>query len=113
MQLLSIISPPHALLTLSPTGTQQALVPHPNPPVAAAAAPRVPAAVRQRQVPESITGNAALAAAMSVLPANYNFEIHKTVWRIQQAGARQVRHLTHTLPYQQGCCLTCCRGCDP
>lgn len=55
-------------------------------------APRLHAAVRARQVPESITGNAALAAAMSALPANYNFEIHKTVWRIQQAGAKQVRY---------------------
>jgi 2-(3-amino-3-carboxypropyl)histidine synthase len=70
-------------------------VPHPNAQAAAAAAaaavaPRPVAAVRARQVPESITGNTALAAAMSVLPANYNFEIHKTVWRIQQAGAKQV-----------------------
>jgi hypothetical protein len=72
-------------------------VPHPNAQAAAAAVPRSVAAVRARQVPESITGNAALAAAMSVLPANYNFEIHKTVWRIQQAGAKQVGDLRHTM----------------
>jgi hypothetical protein len=69
----------------------QALVPHANP-AAAQQQPRpLSAAARARQVPESITCNAALSAAMSVLPANYNFEIHKTVWRIQQAGATQVR----------------------
>lgn len=61
---------------------------HPNP--APTPAPSSSAAARARQVPESITSNAALSAAMSVLPPNYNFEIHKTVWRIQQAGAKQV-----------------------
>jgi hypothetical protein len=42
---------------------------------------------------------------MSALPANYNFEIHKTVWRIQQAGAKQVGRgrcssLEQFLPYR-------------
>lgn len=65
-------------------------MPHPSPATQQAAARPLSAAARARQVPEAITGNAALSAAMSVLPANYNFEIHKTVWRIQQAGATQV-----------------------
>jgi hypothetical protein len=69
---------------------QQQVVPHPHATSTTPAPPQPSAALRARQVPESITGNPALAAAMSVLPANYNFEIHKTVWRIQQAGAMQV-----------------------
>jgi hypothetical protein len=92
-------------ISTSPTGTSSstsnppagALVPHPNAAhlqqYAAPAAPQQQQQQRpamRQQVPDSILNNAALAAAMSVLPANYNFEIHKTVWRIQQAGARQV-----------------------
>ncbi|KAJ9509360.1 hypothetical protein QJQ45_001800 [Haematococcus lacustris] len=42
--------------------------------------------VRQ-QVPDSILNDHALNAAIKVLPANYNFEIHKTVWRLRQARA--------------------------
>jgi hypothetical protein len=85
-------SDPHSVAAAPSTGAHsQAVVPHANPQAAAAVpVPRPHAAVRARQVPESITGNAALTAAMSALPANYNFEIHKTVWRIQQAGAKQV-----------------------
>ncbi|KAK9838131.1 hypothetical protein WJX81_003166 [Elliptochloris bilobata] len=45
--------------------------------------------VRQ-QVPDEVLHDAALNAAIAVLPANYNFEIHKTVWRIRQAGAKRV-----------------------
>ena len=36
------------------------------------------------QVPADILHNAALNAAIAILPGNYNFEIHKTVWRIRQ-----------------------------
>eukprot|EP00775_Hariotina_reticulata_P009330 gene9330-9494_t len=51
-----------------------------------AAAPR---RIVRQQVPDDILHDPALAAAMEVLPANYNFEIHKTVWRVRQAGAKQ------------------------
>jgi hypothetical protein len=61
----------------------------------------------RQQVPDSILHNAALAAAMSVLPANYNFEIHKTVWRIQQAGARQV-----ALQFPEGLLMYACAIAD-
>lgn len=42
------------------------------------------------QVPDSILHNEDLNTAMRALPGNYNFEIHKTVWRIQQAKATTV-----------------------
>ena len=41
-------------------------------------------------IPESITSNKALTAAISLLPSNYNFEIHKTVWRIQKEKVKVV-----------------------
>lgn len=45
---------------------------------------RVKGAAKKRNViPDSILKNAGLNQAISILPANYNFEIHKTVWRIQ------------------------------
>jgi hypothetical protein len=42
------------------------------------------------QIPEEILNDKDLAAAVQVLPANYSFEIPKTVWRIRQAGAKRV-----------------------
>jgi 2-(3-amino-3-carboxypropyl)histidine synthase len=46
------------------------------------------------QVPEEITQNAELNLAITALPAHYNFEIHKTIWRVQQEmkerGAKRV-----------------------
>eukprot|EP00250_Pteridium_aquilinum_P009577 c18765_g1_i3 orf=548-2023(-) len=45
--------------------------------------------VRQ-QVPDSISNDPALRAAMAILPSHYNLEIPKTVWRIRQANAKRV-----------------------
>ncbi|KAF5835432.1 putative diphthamide synthesis protein-domain-containing protein [Dunaliella salina] len=45
--------------------------------------------VRQ-QIPDDILHNPALNEAIKVLPVNYNFEIHKTVWRLRGAGAKAV-----------------------
>nr|GMD98347.1 diphthamide biosynthesis protein 1 [Ipomoea batatas] len=44
----------------------------------------------KNQIPDSILNDAALNAAISLLPANYNFEIHKCVWRIRSTGAKRV-----------------------
>ncbi|KAL4430651.1 hypothetical protein ABPG75_005907 [Micractinium tetrahymenae] len=74
--------------------------------VAAAAAPRPPAVVRRvigQQVPAGILNNAALNAAIAILPGNYNFELHKTVWRIRQAGSRRV-----ALQFPEGLLLYAC-----
>lgn len=64
----------------------------PAPPAEGTNAPRVlkePAkrfVGRARRIPDDIVGDAELSAAIAQLPANYNFEVHKTVWR-----AREVR----------------------
>nr|XP_032644202.1 2-(3-amino-3-carboxypropyl)histidine synthase subunit 1 [Chelonoidis abingdonii] len=42
------------------------------------------------QIPEAILTNKELQEAVGALPSNYNFEIYKTVWRIQQAKAKKV-----------------------
>jgi len=42
------------------------------------------------QIPDSILNNEQLAAAIKMLPVNYSFEIPKTIWRIQQAGAKTI-----------------------
>lgn len=41
--------------------------------------------VRSR-IPADISGNAGLNEAIRRLPANYNFEVHKTVWRIREVS---------------------------
>ncbi|EFN55489.1 hypothetical protein CHLNCDRAFT_23248, partial [Chlorella variabilis] len=55
------------------------------------------------QVPADILHNAALNAAIALLPANYSFEVHKTLWRIRQAGARRV-----ALQFPEGLLLYAC-----
>ncbi|KAG5192419.1 diphthamide biosynthesis protein 1 [Tribonema minus] len=56
-----------------------------QPAAPALAAPRTNRRPRQaRRVPDSITNDPQLAVAMAALPANYNFEIPKTIWKIQE-----------------------------
>ncbi|KAM9468962.1 2-(3-amino-3-carboxypropyl)histidine synthase subunit 1 isoform 1-T1 [Clarias gariepinus] len=42
------------------------------------------------QIPDEILKDPELKEAVSVLPSNYNFEIHKTIWRVRQAKAKRV-----------------------
>ena len=42
------------------------------------------------QIPADILEDKELNRSVSLLPSNYNFEIHKSVWRIRQAGAKRV-----------------------
>ena len=42
------------------------------------------------QIPADILNDVQLNEAISLLPSNYNFEIHKSVWRIRQANAKRV-----------------------
>lgn len=42
------------------------------------------------KIPEEITKNELLNAACEILPKNYNFEIHKTIWRIKQLNSKLV-----------------------
>ncbi|KAG9446798.1 hypothetical protein H6P81_012926 [Aristolochia fimbriata] len=44
----------------------------------------------RKQVPDSILNNPSLNKAISLLPSNYNFEIHKSIWRIISSGAKRV-----------------------
>jgi 2-(3-amino-3-carboxypropyl)histidine synthase len=54
-------------------------------------------------VPDDILHNEALNEAVAVLPANYNFEIHKTAWRVKQAGAKRV-----ALQFPEGLLMYAC-----
>ncbi|KAF0030007.1 hypothetical protein F2P81_016738 [Scophthalmus maximus] len=42
------------------------------------------------QIPDEILQDSELQEAIKALPANYNFEIHKTVWRVRQVKAQRV-----------------------
>lgn len=42
------------------------------------------------QIPEEILQDKDLNQAIKLLPSNYNFEIHKTVWNIRKQGAKRV-----------------------
>ncbi|XP_043115113.1 2-(3-amino-3-carboxypropyl)histidine synthase subunit 1-like [Puntigrus tetrazona] len=42
------------------------------------------------QIPDEILKNPELNEAIKALPANYNFEVHKTIWRVRQAKAKRV-----------------------
>ena len=42
------------------------------------------------QVPDEITENTELNQAVCAIPSHYNFELHKTIWRIQQMEAKTV-----------------------
>uniref|UniRef100_A0A8C6KJ16 2-(3-amino-3-carboxypropyl)histidine synthase subunit 1 n=1 Tax=Nothobranchius furzeri TaxID=105023 RepID=A0A8C6KJ16_NOTFU len=42
------------------------------------------------QIPDEILQDLELQEAIKALPPNYNFEIHKTVWRVRQANAKRV-----------------------
>ncbi|KAK1899365.1 2-(3-amino-3-carboxypropyl)histidine synthase subunit 1, partial [Dissostichus eleginoides] len=47
------------------------------------------------QIPDEILQDAELQEAIKALPANYNFEIHKTVWRVRQAkSTRDIKRWT-------------------
>ncbi|KAI8329404.1 putative diphthamide synthesis protein-domain-containing protein [Chlamydoabsidia padenii] len=42
------------------------------------------------QIPEDILNDPLLNKAIEQIPSNYNFEIHKTIWRIKKAEAKKV-----------------------
>ncbi|KAJ8256425.1 hypothetical protein COCON_G00185770 [Conger conger] len=42
------------------------------------------------QIPDEILNDPQLQDAILALPQNYNFEIHKTIWRVRQAKAKRV-----------------------
>lgn len=38
----------------------------------------------KNSIPEELLNDVELNKAISVLPSNYNFEIHKSIWKVQQ-----------------------------
>ncbi|XP_055385829.1 2-(3-amino-3-carboxypropyl)histidine synthase subunit 1 [Condylostylus longicornis] len=42
------------------------------------------------KIPQELLENVELNNAISCLPANYNFEIHKTIWRVKELNAKRV-----------------------
>lgn len=42
------------------------------------------------QIPDDILNDKDLDAAIGLLPSNYNFELHKTIWNIRTHGAKRV-----------------------
>ncbi|KAI3405734.1 DPH1 [Candida oxycetoniae] len=42
------------------------------------------------QIPEDILNDKDINQAVSLLPSNYNFEIHKTIWNIRKQNAKRV-----------------------
>eukprot|EP01137_Pigoraptor_chileana_P012524 Opistho-2@64985 len=75
------------------------------------AAPKAATAPHARkfanQVPDEIINDAKLNAAISLLPSNYNFEIHKTVWRIKSTGSKCV-----ALQFPEGLLMYACTIAD-
>ena len=45
--------------------------------------------IQLNQIPNEILNNSKLNAAVDVLPKNYNFEIHKTIWKIQTNNSKR------------------------
>jgi len=41
------------------------------------------------KIPQEILNNQQLNDAISALPNNYNFELHKTIWRIREMKAKR------------------------
>lgn len=42
------------------------------------------------KIPQNILEDPLINDAISVLPQNYNFELHKTIWRIRDMKAKRV-----------------------
>eukprot|EP00300_Choanocystis_sp_HF-7_P003199 c12430_g1_i1.p1 GENE.c12430_g1_i1~~c12430_g1_i1.p1 ORF type:complete len:386 (+),score=82.90 c12430_g1_i1:30-1187(+) len=55
------------------------------------------------QIPPEVLNDEKLNADIKVLPKNYNFEIHKTVWRIKQSEAKRV-----ALQFPEGLLMYAC-----
>ncbi|KDD73510.1 hypothetical protein H632_c2103p0 [Helicosporidium sp. ATCC 50920] len=71
--------------------------------VAVPVTPHPPRRILGSAVPQSILEDPALNAAIALLPANYNFEVHKTVARLRRAGAKRV-----ALQFPEGLLMYAC-----
>lgn len=67
-----------------------------------------PAAAPVSQIPADITNNATLNLAIaSLLPSNYSFEVHKTIWQIRKFNVQRV-----ALQLPEGLAMWACALCD-
>ncbi|XP_057450153.1 uncharacterized protein LOC130741317 [Lotus japonicus] len=66
------------------------LLPHPSTSDKPAATRTRPKRFVKNQIPDSILNDPLLNAAISILPSNYSFEVHKCVWRVLSTGAKRV-----------------------
>eukprot|EP00124_Ichthyophonus_hoferi_P003320 Ihof_evm2s282 gene=Ihof_evmTU2s282 len=66
-------------------------------------APRRPA----NRIPDEITNNPKLLAAMAMLPSNYNFEVAKTIWRLKETKAQRA-----ALQFPEGLLMYACAIAD-
>lgn len=55
------------------------------------------------KIPEDLLNDRDLLAEVAKLPANYNFEIAKTIWRLRQSQAKRV-----ALQFPEGLLLFAC-----
>lgn len=53
------------------------------------------------QIPDEILKDPELNEAIKALPANYNFEIHKTIWRVRQAKAKRGEYISFSLVFKK------------
>ena len=58
-------------------------------------------------VPDEILNDAALNACIAHLPSNYNFEVHKSVWRLRRSEAKCV-----ALQFPEGLLVYACMIAD-
>ena len=58
---------------------------------------------RLNQIPDSILNDVSLLEAIKILPSNYNFEIYKSIWRIQQE-----KHKIVALQFPEGLLMYAC-----
>lgn len=42
------------------------------------------------KIPQSLLDDVQLNEAIAALPANYNFEVHKTIWRARESKATRI-----------------------
>ncbi|XP_023246355.1 2-(3-amino-3-carboxypropyl)histidine synthase subunit 1 [Copidosoma floridanum] len=63
--------------------------------------------VRLNKIPQEILDDPNINEAIKCLPENYNFEIHKTIWRIRESKAKRV-----ALQMPDGLTMFACRISD-
>ena len=68
---------------------------------------RSAALLNRRKIPDDIVNNEALNRAIAILPSNYNFEIHKTLWRIRTDSPKTV-----ALQFPEGLLMYSCTIAD-